>query len=368
MGSTADLQAYWTVPTHGDPSPRGRRGWTAPAAPHVWANQTTTDPRPGRFTDFDYLVQVARAAESVGFDGLLVPYDPNGEESWIAATALAREVRRLRIVPEFQPGFATAVYTAKLSLSFQRYFADRLGWKPALRTDADAQRAVGDLLDGPARLARAAELLTIGAGVWNESGFTHLGEHFEVEGGGLFDPTTNAGGFTRRIGRRAAPTVFLDGTSDAELALSARFADVHLFDLDDVGSVRGSISRHRQLAAENDRVVRYGVRLAVLARESADEAWTAARRLWRDGTGGSDVEFDSLQSEGTTWSGFGHLDVAAPVGLVGSFTDVAARIAELRDAGVSVVVFDAVDHLDEAYRTGEFVLPLLAPTTTGAAR
>ena len=54
----------------------------------------------------------------------------------------------LRVVPEFQPGFATAVYTAKLSLSFQRFFADRLGWKLALDTPTEAQRRVGDQLDG----------------------------------------------------------------------------------------------------------------------------------------------------------------------------------------------------------------------------
>jgi alkanesulfonate monooxygenase len=352
------LSTYWTIPTQGDPSPQGRRGWTS-RADHP-ANGHLTDPRPGRFTDADHLVQVARGAESVGFDGLLVPYDSQGEESWIVATALAHEVRRLRIVTEFQPGFATAVYTAKLSLSFQRYFADRLAWKPALTTGDAAQRAVGDAVAGDAVVARIDELLTITDGVWHESGFSHLGAFFEVEGGGLFDPTTNAGGFTRRIGRRPHPEVFLDGTSDAELELSARHADVHLFDLDDPSAVATAVSRHRQLAAEHERTVRYGVRTAVLARETFDEAWTATRRAWAAAPGtGDDAEFGSLRTERAVWRGFDRLGLPVRAGLVGSFADVAARLRALHDVGVSVLVLDAVDHLAEVYRIGEFLLPLL---------
>ena len=351
------LSAYWTIPAQGDPSSRGRRGWTTGGRS---GNDHLTDPRPGRFTDADHLVQIARGAESVGFDGLLVPYDPQGEESWVVASALAREVRRLRIVTEFQPGFATAVYTAKLSLSFQRYFADRLAWKPALTNGDERQRAVGDGLSGNAVIARVDELLTIADGVWHQSGFTHLGAFFEVEGGGLFDPTTNAGGFTRRIGRRPRPGVFLDGTSDAELELSARHADVHLFDLDDPPAVAAAISRHRQLAAEHGRTVRYGVRAAVLARETFDEAWTAARRAWAATPGtGDDGEFGSLRTERAVWRGFDRLGLPVRAGLVGAFADVADRLRALHDVGVSVVVLDAVDHLAEVYRVGEFLLPLL---------
>jgi alkanesulfonate monooxygenase len=352
------LSVYWTIPTQGDPSPGGRRGWTTGDARP--GNTHLTDPRAGRFTDADHLVQIARGAESVGFDGLLVPYDPQGEESWVVATALAHEVRRLRIVTEFQPGFATAVYTAKLSLSFQRYFADRLAWKPALTTGDAAQRAVGDSVAGDAVVARLDELLTITDGVWHESGFSHLGAFFEVEGGGLFDPTTNAGGFTRRIGRRPHPEVFLDGTTDAELELSARHADVHLFELDDPPAIAAAISRHRQLAAEHGRAVRYGVRAAVLARETFDEAWTAARRTWAATPGsGDDAEFGHLRTERAVWRGFDRLGLSVRAGLVGSFTDVAARLRALHDVGASTVVLDAGDHLADVYRFGEFVLPLL---------
>src|SRR6185437_8768820 len=103
---------FWTLPSN-DPRHRGdwhgsdvgrARGW--------WREE-----RPGRYGPYDYLAQAARAAEVSGFDGAFVPWDAAGDEPWIVAAALAREVRRLVFLPEIQPAFATPVYLAKLSAS-----------------------------------------------------------------------------------------------------------------------------------------------------------------------------------------------------------------------------------------------------------
>jgi len=190
------------------------------AAPRFDA--AVTDPRLGRSTQGDYLVQIARSAEATGFTGLFVPYDPRGEESWVLATALAREAPRLRLVPEIQPGFATAVYSAKLALSFQRFFDNRLDWKLALDTTPELQRQVGDTVEGSARFDRAEEFFTITRGVWDEAVFTHHGTYFEVEAGGFFGADLSSPLPDHEIARRPAPRVFLSGTSDAELEGSRR--------------------------------------------------------------------------------------------------------------------------------------------------
>jgi alkanesulfonate monooxygenase len=311
---TADY--YWTLPTR----PVRRR--PLPAG--------VTDLRPGRFTDFDHLAQIARAVEAVGFTGIFVPYDPQGEESWITATGLAREVPRLRILTEFQPGFATAVYTAKLALSFQRFFDDRLSWKLAIDTPVDQQHTVGDFVDGDDRLARAAELVTVVDGVWNEAPFTYVGEHFEVEAGGFFEGVSAAnGGFS--IARRSRPEIFLDGTSDAELQLSAAHADVHLFELAPRRELIDLIARHRKLADAHGRTVRYGLQLSVFAREFAGEAWRDAQRYWGD---------------------------QIP-DLVGSYDEIVLQLREIEELGVSTFIVESEPHLQSAYPFGEFVLSQL---------
>ena len=185
------VDVYWTLPVG---------GWGPPAP---IADRGLTDLRPGRFTDLDRTVQVARAAEATGFAGVLVPYDPAGDDAFVTATALAREVPRLRIMVEIQPGFATAVYTAKLALSFQRFFDDRLVWKLALDTPAAAQRTVGDRAEGADRIARAAELLDVSAGVWRGAPFSHAGDWFDVTpAGSSVGRSRWARGTASPVGRR----------------------------------------------------------------------------------------------------------------------------------------------------------------------
>jgi alkanesulfonate monooxygenase len=45
--------------------------------------------------------------------------------------------------------------------------------------------------------------------------------------------------------------------------------------------------------------------------------------------------------------------------LVGSYQNVAERLAEFRDAGISTFILAGSPHLEEALRVGQEVLPLL---------
>lgn len=310
-------EILWTIPTRLDPTRRWPSG--------------VTDKRPGRFTLFDSAVQTARAAEAAGFHGIVVPYDPGGEDSWILATALARETPRLAIVPEFQPGFATAVYTAKLALSYQRFFGDRLGWKLALATPATQQRSVGDFVEGADRLVRADELLTISRGVWEHGPYTFEGRFFTALDSGFFDGNVSAQALTGHdIASRPYPRVYLDGEAPESLRLSARHADVHLFDTAERERLEPLVETLRRLAAEAGRTVRAGLTLTVLARDNEAEARLEAQRLGHTG------------------------------GLVGSFEQVADRLAGYQRLGVRTFVLNSPVPLD-AYRLGERLFPLLDP-------
>jgi alkanesulfonate monooxygenase len=360
------LEFVWTLPTRGDGRPavlaRRPRGDFNPQHAAKFA-PSVTDDRPGRYTYFDYLTQVARAAELAGFDAITIPYDPQGEESWIAATALARETPRLGIIPEFQPGFSTAVYAAKLALSFQRFFDNRLGWRLALDADPLAQRSVGDHVVGDDRVRRAEELLVIAQGIWNESPFDFHGEFFEVEGGGFFDPTPNEavlGG--QGIARRPFPTVYLSGTSNAEIDLSARFADVHLFDVARPDELHAAIEQHRAKAEALGREVRYGVRLGVFARDTSAEAWRRLGRAWDQVSPIGASEIARQRSDDNLWHGFRGIGFGAPSGVVGSYDEVADRLASYASLGVTSFVLEGTPSLEEGYRLGEYLLPLVRRT------
>ncbi|MFJ4654021.1 LLM class flavin-dependent oxidoreductase [Nocardia sp. NPDC088792] len=343
----------WRMPTRGDgrranPALRHRAfGGPAPIGP-------ATDVRPGRFGPFDELHQIVHAAELSGLDGILAPYDPLGEESWIVAGAALRATRHARVVVEFQPAFGTPVYAAKISATLQRLSAGRLAWRLAVDTDAADARARGDRVTGEDRYARAAEFLTIARGVWNEepvasagfrgTGFDFAGEYFDVIDGG----------FRGILSGLPFPEVHLTGDSPAALRLSAAHADVHIL-TETPDGVTSTLGELRRLATAAGRTVRAGVEVPIIARETEDEAWARVERQWRElHPGGPDAAIHAL-GDGR-WAGFTHLGYDRPIGLVGSYDQVAAQLRAYVAAGVDIIVLSGHPHIEEVHRAGEHVL------------
>ncbi|GLU45696.1 LLM class flavin-dependent oxidoreductase [Nocardiopsis ansamitocini] len=289
------------------------------------------DVRADHYGPLERLFQTGRAAETAGLGGVLVPHDPLGEESWTVAAGLLRHSRHLRVVAEFHPGFATPVYAAKMAVTLQRFSAQRLGWRPALDGDAAEHAAQGDFLSGPDRYRRADEFLTAAKGVWTRRPFSFEGRFYRVLEGGFDAPLTGW----------AFPRVYLSGTGEEALELSARHADVHLLGpADDIKAVRAELAGR---SARWGRDVELGVELSVLARDDTAEARADA---------GSDA--------GPHWEGFAGLGHTLPSGLVGSYDDVAALFDDYARRGVRTFSVEALPALPEAYRLGERLLPALA--------
>lgn len=343
---------YWTLPTRGDGrtglGTRGTRGdWTSGRRPFV---APIRDVRTGRYSYLDHLAHVARAAAVAGFTGVLVPFDPDGEESWVVSASLARESPALAFVTEFSPAFATPVYATKMSTTFQRFSGGRLTWKLAIDQDPATAARLGDHVEGSDRYARAGELLDIAEGIWGAEAFDYRGRFYEVEDGGLKSPLT----------RLPRPPVVLSGTTDEALALSAAHADTHAWPLLPAGELDRFRASLDGQAAARGRHVGHGLQLAVIARETAGEAWDEVRRQWAAAGAGSDEEVDGLVAAPGLWAGFGRLGYAVGTGVVGSYEQVAATLSEATDAGIGTFTLEASPSLEEAYRFGELVAPLLA--------
>ncbi|MFF0492167.1 LLM class flavin-dependent oxidoreductase [Nocardia sp. NPDC004068] len=338
----------WRLPARGDgrrADPRRRHrggfGGPAPASP-------ATDPRLGRFGPFDDLHQIVDAAELAGLDGVLAPYDPLGEESWIVAGGALRATRHARVIVEFPTDFGTPVYAAKISATLQRLSAGRLGWRLAM--DADT---------ADDRYARAAEFLDVARGVWNAepvaaagfrgTGFDYAGEFYEVIDGG----------FRGILSGLPFPEVQLTGNSPAALDLSARYADLHVF-TDTPEGFAGALADLRRRAAEHGRRVRAGLELPVIARETEQEAWARVERQWRElRPDGPDAA--TLGPGDGRWAGFAELGYPQAIGLVGSYEQVAARLRAYAAAGVDSFVLSGHPHIEEVHRAGEHLLHLADP-------
>jgi len=299
------LKAYWRL----DPTAEPDR-----AEPSARAKSLARDVRPITINRFDHYAQTARAAALTAFDGLFVAHRQDGDDSQIIAAAIARTAPRLRLIAEFPASVGSAVYAAKQAVTFQRAVHDRLGWAIAADGDAEARAALADAVADADLGARSEEFLHVARSVHAQRPFDFKGRFFDVQGGGFEAPLSAA----------AFPLIFLRGEQEDALARSARFADVHLFELQPVEALRAKIEDLDRLALAAGRNVEFGISVSLAARESADD-----------------------------------LAEAPQADISGTYDEVAARLAELAAAGIGHVLLSAAPSLEEAYRIGQFVLPRL---------
>ncbi|MDR2678955.1 MAG: LLM class flavin-dependent oxidoreductase, partial [Zoogloeaceae bacterium] len=348
----------WQLPVagdgrYGDARP-GRRGERAESARPA-LSPGVSDPRGDRFNYFDYLHQVARAADLAGFDGIQVPDDPGADESWIVAAYAARATRHVRVLAEFPASRGSSVFAAKNAISFQRFSKGRFAWQIGLGGNELQRRWYGDHLAETELLARIEEFVTVARGVTSGEKFSFAGRFFEVLEGGFDGP----------LRAYPLPPVYLSGSSEEALALSARVADIHIFDALPVAQLRPAIARLVTLAEQAGRTVTAGLRIDVLARETTREALFDARRFLDQSGARRQVGDPALGSN--HWPGLSSGRNGAAASLFGSYGEVSQRLVEYVEAGVESFILGATPHLEEAYRVGELVLPSVR-SLTGSAR
>ncbi|PMQ17156.1 LLM class flavin-dependent oxidoreductase [Janthinobacterium sp. AD80] len=346
------IEFIWQLPTGGDGRYAApgitRRGERAAGAPSP-LQAGVSDPRGARppFNYLDYLHQIARAADLSGFDGIQIRHDTQGDESWIVAGYLARSTRHVKLIAEFDAAWGSAVYAAKNAVSFQRFTGGRFAWQIGHGGDAAARRRQGDVAPDADILPRIDEFITVARGVQGTSPFSFKGKFFEVQGGGFKGPLAN----------HPVNGIYLTGDSQEALALSARQADVHVFDAAPLADLQPVIDSLQAQARQLGHDVAAGLRIDVLARETFEEALRDARR-YRSGAGlPDDTPFDA--GAAAFWPGFAQAQTGAHGALVGSYGQVAAALEAYAQAGVSSFVLAAIPHFEEAYRVGEHVLPLV---------
>ncbi len=316
------FEVFWQLPPNGDGRSADKATWTRGDHQAAHRPQTPFARHGGdeTYTYFDHLVQIVRAADLAGFDGVFIPQTDEGEEPLVTAGALVRDARRLRFAPELPAHFLSAVYTAKIATSFQRLSGGRLILNLTTQDPAVHHWHGYDWSEGE-QVARHDEFLTVFKGFWNDGPYTFEGQYYEVLNGGFAGPLKG----------QPQPEIWLSGSSDAALALNAKHADVHVIE---ASSPQDAAERIRTLDALAGRKLKYALRAEPTARYTEDEARAAAAHA--------------------------RSPEAGDAGLIGDYQQVADRLAQYLDAGVSILALSARPHLEEAYRIAQHVLPRLS--------
>jgi len=355
------MQVFWFIPTHGDSRYLG----TSEGAREV---------------NLDYLKQIATAADTLGYEGVLIPTGRSCEDPWVVASTLAAVTRRLRFLVAVRPGLMAPTLAARMAATFDRLSGGRL--LVNLVTGGDASELEGDglFLNHAERYEASAEFIRI----WREvlaashesAELDYEGRHLRVKGAKVLFPPL----------QRPHPPVYFGGSSDAAHELAAEQVDTYLTWGEPPAEVAKKIADVRQRAARHGRSVRFGIRLHVIVRETDDEAWAAAGKLISklddDTVARAQAVFARMDSEGqrrmaalhagggersraeleispNLWAGVGLVRSGAGTALVGDPHTVAARMQEYAELGIDTFVLSGYPHLEEAYRFAELVFPLL---------
>ena len=354
------LTFHWFLPTYGDSRYIVGGGHGLPAGAAGGSRPAT----------LAYLGQIARSAEQLGFVGVLTPAGAWCEDAWLTTAMLAEVTESMKFLVAFRPGLLSPTLAAQMSATYQRHSGGRLLLNVVVGGEAHEQRAYGDYLSKDERYERADEFLRIVRSLWGGGQVDFTGKHLKVEGATIPsrpDPL---------------PPLYFGGSSPAAGPVAARHSDVYLTWGEPLADVAAKVAWMRSLAEKERRALRFGLRIHIITRDTAEAAWAEAGRLLAaidpetiqkvqaglhrsESVGQKRMlalhggSADHLEIAPNLWAGVGLVRGGAGTALVGSHTEVAARIKEYADVGIDEFVLSGIPHLEEAYWFAEGVLPQL---------
>src|ERR1700677_777350 len=357
------MEMFWFIPTTGD----GR---------YLGSSHGS------RLTDYAYLRQIAIAVDELGYGAVLLPTGNSCEDAWVVASSLMPSTRRLKFLVAVRPGIMSPTLAARMTATFDRLSQGRVLINVVTGGDPQEAAADGVFLSHDQRYEVTGEFLQIWRTILAGESYSFTGKHLHVENARVYYPST----------QRPHPPLYLGGSSDAAMEIAAEHIDVYLTWGEPPAQVAEKIARVRSLAASKGRTVRFGIRLHIIVRETADEAWAAAndlikyidpatverahKGLARFDSEGQKRMADLIKGKGSNlevspnlWAGIGLVRSGAGTALVGDPATVADRMLEYADLGIESFVLSGYPHLEEAYRVAELLFPLLPlDHTDGGAR
>lgn len=360
------LHLHWFLPTYGD-------------SRNLMAGGHGSSMSGDRPATLRYLNQIGAAAEASGFESVLTPTGAWCEDAWLTTAMLIDTTETLKFLVALRPGLISPTLAAQMAATFQWQSQGRLLLNVVTGGEDHEQRSFGDYLDKNQRYARCGEYLDVLKRLWAGNGPVDFkGEYIQVEHAEL-----------QRI-PDPVPPLFFGGSSPAAGTVASQFADTYLTWGEPPSAVAAKIAWIRDLADVQGRTLDYGIRLHVISRDTSEEAWAEADRLLsaldpaviekaqqslaRSGSEGqrrmvelhgggasyaASGDARTLEVAPNLWAGVGLVRGGAGTALVGSHEEVADRIAEYAAIGLDHFVLSGYPHLEEAYRFGDGVRPIL---------
>jgi len=325
-------------------------------------------PDPQLKSSFEHCRDIVLAAETGGFDNILLPSGyALGIDSTAFAAAIAVLTRRIKLLLAVRVGEAWPPQLARQIATLDRIAGGRLN------INIISSDIPGETLSSKPRYGRTLEVMQILKAILNGGPLDHQGEHYQLK----LDPP----GVTTLSGK--CPPLYFGGLSPDAREAAAQGADVYLMWPDTMPAVQAIIDDMTARAAAHGRTLRFGYRVHVVVRETEAEARTYASRLLSklDAATGDAIRAKSLDSqsvgvlrqaelreaagsegyvEDSLWTGIGRARSGCGAAIVGDPDQVLAKLKAYQAMGIEAFILSGYPHAAECDLFARHVLPRLA--------
>ena len=297
---------------------------------------------------------IALAAESAGYDNLLLPSGyAMGIDSVAFAAGIAPLLRRMRLLLAARMGEMWPPQLARQIATISQMLDGRLTVN-IISSDIPGETP----LESAPRYRRTLEIMRVLRSLLDGKPVDMRGEFVSL----ALDPPRIATG---------CPPFYFGGLSEAAREVAAQAADVFLMWPDTLDGVASVIADMRSRAARHGRTLKFGYRAHVIVRETEAEARAAARRLLShlDPAAGAAIRARSLDTrsagvarqnelrdtadnegfiEENLWTGIGRARSGAGAAIVGDPDQVLAKLRAYEGLGMEAFILSGYPHLAEA--------------------
>ena len=324
-------------------------------------------PDPLLRSSFEHCRDIVLAAESGGFDNVLLPSGyALGLDTTVFASAIAVLTRRIRLLLAVRVGEMWPPQLARQIATLDRLLGGRL------TVNIISSDLPGEMLASGPRYARTVEVMQILKPLLGRQPLDHAGEHYRLK----LDPP----GVATVSGR--CPPLYFGGLSPDAREAAARAADVYLMWPDTMPAVQAILDDMRSRATAHGRTLRFGYRVHVVVRETEAAARAAADRLLShlDAATGDAIRAKSLDAtsagvrrqaelrdaaadgyvEDNLWTGIGRARSGCGAAIVGDPDQVLAKLQAYQALGIEAFILSGYPHAAEADLFARHVLPRLA--------
>ena len=322
---------------------------------------------PALQSSWEHCREIVLRAERNGFDNVLLPSGyALGIDATAFASAIAVETSRIKLLLAVRLGELVVTQLARQIATLQQISKGRLV------INAISSDLPGETLSSEDRYRRTTESIAVLRTLL-------AGKRADFDGRFV---TTHVESPRIAVEHPHDPVIYFGGLSEAARECAAESCDVYLMWPDTTSRMMSVMQEMNTRAAKFGRTLRYGWRSHVIVRETEAQAREAARRLLSrlDAETGASIRAKSLDSQSAgvarqselreqadadgyierhLWTGVGRARSGAGIAIVGDPDQVAEKIREIRDAGVSTFILSGYPHLQECDLVARDVLAKL---------